>query len=76
MNGKRELHAEETARLFHPDLHEHNPEKLKTPDRVDRKIHDRIMDSRIIFEDGWVQWVTVLCHGSPEYHGTGGEVPF
>ena len=40
LEGKRELNAEETARLkhlwkklvrmFHPDLHEHDPEKRKT----------------------------------------------
>ena len=59
LEGKRELNAEETARLkqlwkklvrmFHPDLHEHDPEKRKTYELLDRKSFDRIMDSRIIF---------------------------
>jgi hypothetical protein len=59
--GKRELNKDETARLkplwkklvrmFHPDLHEQVPEKRKTSERVDGKSDDRIMDSRIIFED-------------------------
>ena len=59
LEGKRELDAEETARLkqlwkklvrmFHPDLHEHDPEKRKTYELLDRKSFDRIMDRRIIF---------------------------
>ena len=61
LEGKRELNAEETARLkqlwkklvrmFHPDLHEHDLEKRKTYELLDRKSFDRIMDSRIIFGD-------------------------
>ena len=47
LEGKRELNAEETARLkqlwkklvrmFHPDLHKHDPEKYKTCELHDVK---------------------------------------
>jgi hypothetical protein len=60
LEGKRELNAEETDRLkqlwkklvrmFHPDLHEQDPEKRRTCERLDRKSYDRIMDSRIILK--------------------------
>ena len=39
------------VRMFHPDLHEQDPEKRRIRARVDRKSFGRIMDSRIIFED-------------------------
>jgi hypothetical protein len=39
------------VRMFHPDLLEHGLEKRRTCGLLDRKIYDRIMDSRIIFED-------------------------
>ena len=38
------------VRTFHPDLHEHDPEKRKNSERVGEKSDDRIMDSRIIFK--------------------------
>jgi hypothetical protein len=37
--------------MFHPDLHEQDPEKRKTCEQLDGKSFGRIMDSRIIFED-------------------------
>ena len=40
--------------MFRPDHHDHNPEKRKNPERVDGKSDDRIMNRRIIFEDGWM----------------------
>ena len=65
LEGKRGLSAEETARLkqlwkkrvrmFHPDLHEHDPGKRKTYELHEVKSYDRIMDGRIIFEDYWIR---------------------
>ena len=50
LEGKRELNAEETARLkqlwkklvrmFHPDLHEHDPEKRKTYELLTQAINE------------------------------------
>jgi hypothetical protein len=50
LEGKRELNDEETARLkqlwkklvrmFHPDLHEHDPEKRKTYERLTQAINE------------------------------------
>jgi hypothetical protein len=37
--------------MFHPDLHEHDPEKRKTYERLDGRSYGRMIDSRIIFED-------------------------
>ncbi len=41
--------------MFHPDLHEHYPEKRKTYELHDVKNYDRIMDGRLIFEDYWIR---------------------
>ena len=50
LKGKRELNEDETARLkqlwkklvrmFHPDLHEHDPEKRKTYERLTQAINE------------------------------------
>jgi DNA polymerase III epsilon subunit-like protein len=50
LEGKRELNAEETTqlkqlwkklvRMFHPDLHEHDPEKRKTYERLTQAINE------------------------------------
>jgi hypothetical protein len=50
LKGKRELYTEETdrlkrlwkklARMFHPNLHEHDPEKRKTYERLTQAINE------------------------------------
>ena len=41
-------------RMFPPGPHNHDPVEPEDSERVAGKSDDRIMDSRIIFEDGWM----------------------
>ena len=66
LEGKRELNAEETARLkqlwkklvriFHPDLHEHDPEKSGNFERLEGRVMAESWTAESFLKNDWSNW--------------------
>ena len=66
LEGERELNAVETARLkqlwgklvrmFHPDLHEHDPEKLGNFERLGGRLKAESWTAESFLKNHWFNW--------------------